>query len=186
MTDADKWQYITQNRATNPDGDGGSAQDHGHGFGLPPVSLDNGETKLLGYAIAAGTSFSQMVDRARKAQELWVTLGNEIEIIGATGIGDNGLTAPLDFALHQNYPNPFNPTTTIRYDLKERSKVALTIYNALGQEVRTLVSDTQNAGRYQVQWDGRDNAGGKVASGIYFYRMRAGEFTQFHKMVLLK
>ena len=186
MTDGDKWQYITQNRATNPNGDGGSAQDHGHGFGLPPVSLDNGETKLLGYAIAAGTNFSEMVDRARKAQELWVTLGNDIEIIGATGISDNGLTAPLDFALHQNYPNPFNPTTTIRYDLKARSKVALTIYNALGQEVRNLVSDTQNAGRYQVQWDGRDNTGGKVASGIYFYRLRAGDFVQFHKMVLLK
>ncbi|OGG50092.1 MAG: hypothetical protein A3F84_02590 [Candidatus Handelsmanbacteria bacterium RIFCSPLOWO2_12_FULL_64_10] len=86
----------------------------------------------------------------------------------------------------KNYPNPFNPSTTISYTLPEASTVRLTIYNILGQQVRTLINNRQAAGIHAVQWDGHDDAGRSVASGLYFYRLTAGEFTQTQKMLLLK
>jgi len=104
---------------------------------------------------------------------------------GATGIAENdGL--PQSFALFQNYPNPFNPSTTIRYQLPEGSKVELTIYNSLGQQIRTLVEEDQQAGVKSAVWDGRDKFGKAVASGIYLFRIRAANFVQSKKMILLK
>ena len=94
---------------------------------------------------------------------------------------------PLVNALNQNYPNPFNPETTIRYDLSDESIVNLTIYDMSGQVVRTLVNDqAMSAGQYKSVWDGRNESGQKVASGIYFYRLYAGEFTANKKMLLLQ
>jgi hypothetical protein len=106
---------------------------------------------------------------------------------------------PFLFSLNQNYPNPFNPVTTIRYGLPKSAKVVLKIYNALGQEILTLVDETQTAGEKSVVWDSRDRFGKKVSSGIYFYRLEASDaftsptkgkadprFVQSRKMVLLK
>ena len=93
---------------------------------------------------------------------------------------------PKEFALYQNYPNPFNPTTTIRYDVKQATEVKLVIYNMLGQEVRTLVNNRQDAGYKTVVWDGLNNRGSRVASGIYIYRLQAGDFVQARKMILMK
>ena len=93
---------------------------------------------------------------------------------------------PKTFSLYANYPNPFNPTTTISYELSVTSHIELTIYNQLGQEIRTLVSRQQQANYYQIQWDGRDNAGKQVVSGIYVYRLTGDSFSQSRKMVLLK
>jgi hypothetical protein len=102
------------------------------------------------------------------------------------GIGDGGAQLPTEFALYQNYPNPFNPTTTIRYDVKQATEVKLVIYNMLGQEVRTLVNNRQDAGYKTVVWDGLNNRGSRVASGIYIYRLKAGDFVQARKMILMK
>jgi flagellar hook assembly protein FlgD len=88
--------------------------------------------------------------------------------------------------LHHNFPNPFNPTTTIKYDLKDAGKVTLKVYNMLGQEVRTLVSRNESAGFKSVVWDGRDNSGKMVSSGLYIYRLEAGKFIKSHKMLLVK
>ena len=96
------------------------------------------------------------------------------------------LAPPEEFALSQNYPNPFNSETNISYQLPAESDVRLEIYNLAGQLVRTLVSDRQEAGSYTVRWDGRDGSGKEVAGGIYFYRIRAGKFSQIKKMVLLR
>jgi hypothetical protein len=93
---------------------------------------------------------------------------------------------PSVFELKQNYPNPFNPVTAIRYSLHRPSQVDIVVFNVLGQEVRTLESGIQSAGTYETGWDGTDQAGVKVASGIYFYRIKAGDFTETRKMVLLK
>jgi hypothetical protein len=93
---------------------------------------------------------------------------------------------PDDFALQQNYPNPFNPSTTITFSLPRVSDVLLTIYNTLGQKVRTLVSGGLVAGTYRITWDGRDDCGHQVASGIYLYRLDAGSFSEQRKMVLVK
>jgi hypothetical protein len=103
-----------------------------------------------------------------------------------TAVGQISTTIPSSFALKQNYPNPFNPTTVISYQLATVSDVELTIYNQLGQKVRTLVNDRKPAGTYQIQWDGRDNAGNQVTSGEYLYRLKAGAFVEVRKMVLLR
>jgi hypothetical protein len=90
------------------------------------------------------------------------------------------------FQLKQNYPNPFNPTTTIPYSISRKSEVILSIYNTLGQEVRTLVNQQQPAGDYQVVWNGKDNGGNFVASGTYIYRLKAGDVTQTRRLTFLK
>ncbi len=93
---------------------------------------------------------------------------------------------PDRYDLAQNYPNPFNPSTTIEYALPKASSVKLTIYNVAGQAARTLVDDRQKAGSYSVEWDGRDNSGRQMASGIYFYNIKAADFQSVRKMVLIK
>jgi xylan 1,4-beta-xylosidase len=90
------------------------------------------------------------------------------------------------FELNQNYPNPFNPTTIIKYSLPKEVDVTLKLINMRGQEVKTLVNKKQLAGNYAVHWDGRDNNGTTVSSGIYFYRIRAGKITRTIKMLLVK
>jgi hypothetical protein len=86
-----------------------------------------------------------------------------------------------NFALFQNYPNPFNPTTVISYQLPVISDVELTIFNTIGQKVATLVSEKQPAGLHKYEWDA-----GNMASGIYYFKLWAGDFTQTKKLVLLR
>jgi len=93
---------------------------------------------------------------------------------------------PDKYSLSQNYPNPFNPSTTISYQLPKSGEVELKIYNMLGQEVRKLVDENQVAGQYTVQWDGRDYSSRTAASGVYLYRLKAGEFVETKKMLLLR
>ena len=100
-------------------------------------------------------------------------------------VGDNDLI-PEKFALYANYPNPFNPTTTISYDLSEQAQVTLGIYDILGKQIKTLVNQSQDAGNRTVFWDGRDDLGRTVSAGVYLYQIKAGEFTQTRKMLLLK
>lgn len=96
------------------------------------------------------------------------------------------LAAPVGFELSQNYPNPFNPETTIRFQLPQSSQVSLTVFNVLGQQIRTLATGQYPAGVHSVRWDSRDNFGNPVASGMYFYMLRAGEFSQVKKMSLMR
>jgi hypothetical protein len=93
---------------------------------------------------------------------------------------------PKFFRLYQNYPNPFNPDTEIRYDLPVEKHVTLTIYNLLGQKIKTLVNKTQSAGSYSVPWDGTDEQGNRLASGVYLYRLEAGAFVKVRKMLLAR
>jgi len=94
--------------------------------------------------------------------------------------------APLAMGLEQNVPNPFNPTTAITYEIRESAMVTIKVYDVGGRHVVTLVDEFKGAGRWDVTWDARDKGGQRVASGVYFYRMIAGEYTQTRKMVLLK
>jgi hypothetical protein len=93
---------------------------------------------------------------------------------------------PTTYELVQNYPNPFNPTTQITYGLPHDGHVVLTVYNALGQEVVRLLDQNQPAGRYSVQFAAKDNTGATLSSGIYYYSLRAGEFVEIKKMLLMK
>jgi hypothetical protein len=103
-------------------------------------------------------------------------------LVGAVVVGvDEGSIIALTFALRQNYPNPFNPSTTIGYELPHASRVSLKIYNVLGQEVATLVNEEKPAGVHEVRFDGSG-----LSSGVYFYRLRAGDFVQSKKLVVLK
>ena len=93
---------------------------------------------------------------------------------------------PQVAALQQNYPNPFNPSTEIRFAIPTARDVQLKVYNQLGQTVRTLVDRRMKAGSYSMNWDGTTEAGHQVSSGVYFYSLEAGDFSQIRKMTLLK
>lgn len=93
---------------------------------------------------------------------------------------------PSKFTLSQNYPNPFNPETKIQFSVPRASMVKIEIFNLLGQRVRLLVDQYYPAGNYATSWNGTDNQGGLVATGVYFYRFTAGDIVETRKMVLLK
>ncbi|MBE84335.1 MAG: hypothetical protein CME21_17380 [Gemmatimonadetes bacterium] len=93
---------------------------------------------------------------------------------------------PENYGLAQNMPNPFNPSTTISYEVPESGATKLVVYNLLGQQVRTLIDNTIEAGYHSIVWDGADEFGRQVASGIYIYRMSSGEFAATRRMMFLK
>lgn len=93
---------------------------------------------------------------------------------------------PTVYALYQNYPNPFNPVTEIRFDLPVASRVVIEIFNTLGQRVKTLADREYAAGAYRMAWDGTNDSGMSAAAGVYLYRMRAGDFVNVRKMVLMR
>ena len=95
-------------------------------------------------------------------------------------------SVPQSFSLEQNAPNPFNSNTVIRFALPQPSQVELAIYNLLGQPVAVLVQGPSEAGTFSVRWDGRDQAGRAVTSGVYLYQLRAGEYTAVRKLLLLQ
>ena len=99
---------------------------------------------------------------------------------------DEGGQLPLQFVLHQNYPNPFNPKTQIEFDLPHQAKVSLKIYDIMGREVRAVVDDVLSLGYYKVIWEGRDQRGKQVPSGVYIARLVTTNYTKSIKMVLLK
>lgn len=103
------------------------------------------------------------------------------------GVEDiNNPQIPLTFNLKQNYPNPFNPSTIIGYQIPQSNHVTLEIHNALGEKVRTLVNQIQETGYYQIEWDGKNNSGNQLSSGIYLYRITAGNYVKVMKMILLR
>jgi flagellar hook assembly protein FlgD len=104
-------------------------------------------------------------------------------VIQPTITGDE---VPNAYKLGQNFPNPFNPTTTIKFDVRAKGHVKLQIYNVAGQLIKTMVDEVMDAGSYSKEWTGVNNAGAKVASGVYFYRFEAENFTATKKMVLLR
>ncbi len=97
-----------------------------------------------------------------------------------------GMTSPYQYALHPAYPNPFNPATTIDFDLPEAQFVTITVYNMLGQKVTELVNKKLDAGRFSLRWEAQDNHGQPVSAGVYLVRLKAGDFQQVRKVVLLK
>lgn len=113
---------------------------------------------------------------------------NEIDMKSATTNGVVNIKGkPTSYALNQNYPNPFNPSTTISYQVPDDGQqVSIVIYNVTGQLVRTLVNSNQMAGEYSVQWDGMDENGRRVSSGLYFFRMRSNNFVSVKKMLMVK
>ncbi len=154
--------------------------------GTGALAVDNGDYRLvfLAFGLEGVEPIHSRVEFLHRILNwLW----------GATGVEEDQearSTLPKSFSLSQNYPNPFNPTTLIRYTIPavsdQPSKVSLKVYNILGQEVRTLINKKQAPGYYRVIWDGKDEDGAPVSSGIYFYRLVARDFVGVKKMILLK
>ncbi len=112
--------------------------------------------------------------------------GNESEPAQPGAVSDVPAGIVNRYALHNASPNPFNPATVISFDLPRASRVKLTIHDLAGRLVRTLVQENREAGSHQVVWEGRNNNGGQVSSGVYLYRIEAGTFTEARQMVLVK
>jgi hypothetical protein len=147
------------------------------GFGGPRGTLNWPLPEDLSYdnaaLLTAGTDGKPLGDLN------WFGLATRVESPEQTEV-------PEDFALLQNYPNPFNPTTSITYKIARVADVKLSIYNLHGQKLRTLVDERKAAGAYTVKWDGNDELGRAVVSGIYFCKLEAGEFVQSQKMLFVK
>ena len=115
--------------------------------------------------------------------------GNEsiYAVLGPDAVtGDDPMPVPEATFLSQNWPNPFNPITNIGFGIKEPAHVSLRIYNAAGRLVTTLIDESRPAGQYEAIWNGTGDTGGAVASGVYFYRLKAGSFEETKKMILLR
>ena len=115
-----------------------------------------------------------------------LVLDNNLEDLSSELLTGRMETLPTVYHLAQNYPNPFNPTTEIAYSLPKDGKVTLEIFNLLGQKVITLVDCEQESNSYSVSWNGQNESGVKVTSGVYLYRLNVNNFVQTRKMVLLK
>ena len=121
----------------------------------------------------------------------WVTYRGSLSRQGSfsgTGYVSNAdaVQSPHMDRLQQNYPNPFNPNTTIAFDLEKAGELRLEIFNTKGQKVRSLIHSSYDAGAHTVNWDATDDAGRRVSSGLYLYRMQSASGSQTRKMLLLK
>ena len=140
-----------------------------------PTDFDVSECTIVAWVQADGSNYEVL----QAAKE-------DVLALSPVGIDDDLVSLPKEFGLAQNYPNPFNATTKIDYNLAGESQVNLEIYDLVGRKVADLATGVQPAGRHQIIWDGVDNRGQEVASGVYFYRLTAGGQTLTKRMMLLK
>ncbi len=134
---------------------------------------------------STGTNLTFVDNHNSPHVPFWTGAPILLDVSDVTEINNGEL--PTEFALEQNYPNPFNPNTTIWYDIPQRSHVRLDVFNVLGQKVTTLVDEETDPGHHFEEWDGQADGGNQVASGIYFYRLTAGDnVVMTKKMMLLK
>jgi NAD(P)H dehydrogenase (quinone) len=158
---------------TGPVYDFGAFQSGGLGASAMTGPPDDGVSESeLDDARALGKRVAKITGQMKSGIPVNVDVGNDQQ--------------PTGYILQQNFPNPFNPETKINYELPRTSKVLLKVFNELGEEVRTLVDKEQSAGRYQIQWDGKDNNYQSVTTGVYFYQLYVEGTAQTKKMVLLK
>ena len=139
-------------------------------FTMPP---GDSQTIIVAQMIARGTSNLNSVTKLKQLADLVANY--------TVGIKPISTVVPDYYALEQNYPNPFNQMTNIKYQITDKGKVSLRVYDVSGREVATLVNEELGAGTYQVRFDA-----GSLASGVYFYRLQSGDFVETRKLILLK
>ncbi len=155
-------------------------------YGYPLISsgggaLESGKT----YIGLTGTS-GDWTDMANYSEDAAIRARCSQSLVVSADDGLNDEIKPSDFVLGNNYPNPFNPRTQIGYSIGAESHVTVAVYNILGQHISTIVDEMKEAGEYTVEWDATDDAGEPVSTGIYFYRIQAGDFSDTKKMLLLR
>ncbi|HTY01416.1 MAG TPA: T9SS type A sorting domain-containing protein, partial [Bacteroidota bacterium] len=170
--------YLTMS-AGNGGSVGPSSGWYKSGESVPIVAHANAGWKLNQWVGLGKGSYSGTDTSAAVTMDSVITETAAFEL--ATGLSDRRLRIPSTYELSGSYPNPFNPSTTIRYGLPRRSHVLLTVYSTLSQKVAELANGDMDAGYHEVRFDGRN-----LASGIYFYRLQAGEFIQTRKLLLVK
>jgi hypothetical protein len=173
--DNTRYYYLTHGTVTVPT----TTADWRMILAAEPFSLSTGDSFSVTFGIVLGDGLSGLQANADTMEAIYSS------VLTSAGEGQSK-NRPIGIMLNQNYPNPFNPSTVISYQLSVNTRTTLTIYNLLGQEVRTLVNDLESAGMKSVMWDGRDNHGRTVASGVYLYRLQAGSYVQTRKMLMLK
>lgn len=129
------------------------------------------------FTLTATNPGNYIVNAGKSGPLRWDSASVNIVITGVSGNSSN----PTSFMLYNNYPNPFNPTTIIKYSIPEASFTSLIIYNELGKEVSTLINETKSAGTYEVEFNASN-----LSSGVYYYKLQAGSFTETKKMILAK
>jgi serine protease len=168
---SDKWSYLsggTVNTVIGP-------TDISVVIGAGPLNVPAGGKGIAAFALIAAKNLIGLQASADAAKTKWASIRSLV------GIKQGIVNVPAVFKLAQNYPNPFNPSTNISYSLANTQKVSLKVFDVLGREVSTLVSQSQPAGTYTVSFNAS-----KLSSGVYFYRLVAGDFVQTKKMLLVK
>lgn len=151
-------------------------------YSEPELNVSSGDVNNDGYSdilVGAPSNFAA----GYQAGQVFLYLGKDVE---PNSIEVKEPFVPNQLVVYQNYPNPFNPTTQIEYEVPTISHVTVDVFNALGQKIHTLLNETQNAGKHSVTWKGTDNMGIRVASGLFFYRVKIGSDQVIKKMIVLK
>ena len=170
LSRAAKWDWLSGGFGASS---AGPADIH-HVISSGPYTIAPGATRRVAFALVAGdSSLANLQQNADAAKAKWQRL--------TVGIAENGVSVPLQYELKQNYPNPFNPTTTMSYQLIATSHVSLAIFDILGRKVATLVNEARQPGIHTVRWDASS-----FPSGVYFYRLEAGDFRATRKLILVK
>jgi hypothetical protein len=176
------------------------AGDIARGFSIE--SAADKEKGILNIAMAGSSSLTQggtiagiqfrvsddVIGKQHSSISIVRFMANENDLTKLTSAGDVEVVGkPTEFRLEQNYPNPFNPSTTIQFQIPDdNTGVRLVVYNIMGQEVKTLIDETKRAGVYKAVWNGTNNRGIQVSSGVYFCRLVAGKFVHTKKLVLVR
>jgi hypothetical protein len=129
-------------------------------------------------ALMFAYSIEELFNIKRTIQNIY---NNNYQIDSTTSIADKHLSVPSNYLLYQNYPNPFNPITKIKYSLPLSDNVQIKVYDILGREIKTLLNEYKQAGTYEIEFDA-----GNLLSGVYFYSIRAGNYTATKKLILIK
>jgi len=145
---------------------------------MDPANGDESRTLIVQFGGSGGVCHEDW-----KRPSAW----GYLEVLGGpTAVENEVATLPSEFRLSSNYPNPFNPTTTLKYELPKIAEVSIVVYNVLGKEIKTLVQAQKPAGFYTLEWDGTNELGMNVPSGLYFVKMVTAEYSHTQKMMLLK
>jgi len=152
--------------------------------GVVDIASFYGSEKFNGAVVLGFKAKGQIAEMNVEMVNAQVAINGEINAVSNSTVTLKAV--PTVYSLSQNFPNPFNPTTTIEYSIPKAGLTSLDVYNIAGQKVRTLVNETQSASFYKVVWDGRNDNGESVATGMYFYKLVSGNYSKIVKMTLMK